>query len=134
MRASSAVRGLRVYIAGPYTAVLQAEVEKNVAAAIDAGIQLLKLGHVPFIPHLTHYVDARAREIGHEISWEEYIQWDIEWLKACDALLYLGSSKGADMELRAAVERGLRIFRSLDEISQVERATLAPVGKDRGKH
>ncbi len=121
---------MRIYIAGPYTAGLQAEVEKNVAAAIDAGIQLLKLGHVPFIPHLTHYVEARAGEIGQEISWEEYIQWDLAWLKACDALLYLGSSKGADLELKAAVEQGMRIFKSVDEISQLERSSLAPVAED----
>lgn len=121
-------------MAGPYTAGLQAEVERNVAAAIDAGIQLLKLGHVPFIPHLTHYVDARAREIGKEITWEEFIQWDLEWLKTCDALLYLGTSKGADLELRAAVERGMEIFKSVNEIPQVERSSLASVGEERGEH
>lgn len=107
---------LHIYIAGPYTAAEPASLEKNAKTAIDAGIAILKKGHIPFIPHLTHYVDLRAHELGMEISWTEYMQWDQAWLDKCDALLYLGSSRGADIELSRAVSRGMQVFHSLNEI------------------
>jgi hypothetical protein len=116
---------LRIYVAGPYTAPTPSALEDNTKRAIDAGIALLHKGHTPFIPHLTHYVDVRAQERGIKISWEEYIQWDAEWLKACDALLYLGQSKGADLELAQAKAAGKQIFFSVEEIPSAADATCA---------
>jgi hypothetical protein len=109
-------KNLTIYIAGPYTAINSNDLERNAKAAIDAGIAILKKGHTPFIPHLTHYVDLRAQELGIEITWEEYMKWDQGWLDKCDALLYLGSSRGADIELLRAKAKGLQIFHSLNEI------------------
>jgi hypothetical protein len=50
------------------------------------------------------------------LQWEDYIHWDMEWLKLCDAILFLGPSRGANLELKSAKEMGKLIFRSLDEI------------------
>ena len=47
------------------------------------------------------------------------MEWDIEWLVECDALLFLGSSPGADIELKAAQELGLKIYYSTDEVPEV---------------
>ena len=110
---------LRIYVAGPYTAPHQGGMEDNTNRAIDAGLLILKKGHIPFIPHLTHYVDRRARQLGKHITWEEYIAWDMEWLAVCDALLLLGNSKGADFEITESRNRGLRLFFSIDEIPAV---------------
>ncbi len=107
---------LRIYVAGPYTATTRVDLERNAMKAIDAGIAILKKGHTPFIPHLTHYVDLRAREINVEITWAEYMRWDEAWLDQCDAILYLGPSKGADIELEKAKVSGKRIFYRLTEI------------------
>jgi hypothetical protein len=107
---------LRIYVAGPYTAPTSSKLEENTKRAIDAGIALLHKGHTPFIPHLTHYVDLRAQERGITISWDEYIKWDTEWLDACDALLYLGSSKGADLELEHAKAAGKQVFMSVEDV------------------
>jgi hypothetical protein len=107
---------LHIYVAGPYTAAELEALEKNAKAAIDAGIAILRKGHIPFIPHLTHYVDLRAHELKIEISWAEYMTWDQAWLDKCDALLYLGSSRGADIELSRAVSKGMQVFHSLNEI------------------
>lgn len=109
---------LRIYIAAPYTAKTKAEMEQNAKNAIDAGIAVLKKGHIPFIPHLTHYVDLRAKELKLKISWTEYMRWDDAWLEQCDALLYLGSSKGADIELARAIQAGKSIFYSLADIPE----------------
>lgn len=126
------LKTLRIYVAGPYTAADAIDLERNTKAAIDAGIVLLKRGHIPFIPHLTHYVDLRARELNIGISWDEYISWDQAWLDQCDALLYLGSSRGADLELQRAKSLGKTIFYHLDEVLPLaSNATSKPASATR---
>lgn len=109
---------LRIYVAGPYTADTREGVQANVNRAIDAGIELARMGHHPYVPHLTDLVDARARETGRDMTWADFMRWDAPWLEASDALLHLAHSRGADIELRRAEELGLRIFRSLDEVPE----------------
>jgi hypothetical protein len=110
------LKPLKVYIAGPYTAQTEEQMVTNVNAAIDASFIIYSRGHFPYIPHLTHFIDQRAKEVGFRLEWEDYIRWDLVWLEGCDALLYLGSSRGADMELEAAKKAGKKIFYSLSEI------------------
>jgi hypothetical protein len=118
---------VRIYIAGPYTADSEAEIHDNVLAAIDAAILLVKKGHAPYVPHLTHYIDKRSTEIGAHLTWRTYLDWDLEWLEACDALLFLGSSRGADIELEEAKRAGKLIFRSVDEVAPAAEADARQV-------
>jgi len=83
---------------------------------IDVGLILWKKGHYPYIPHLTHFIDLRAREKGIKMTWEEYIEWDKAWLEVCDALLFLDNSKGAKKELEYAKKLGKIIYHSTDEV------------------
>lgn len=115
---------LRIYIAGPYTALDHPGHELNTHRAIDAGIAVFYKGHYPYIPHLTHYVDLRAKHNGIKLSWSDYIKWDLPWLELCDALLYLGKSKGADLELARARILGKIIFSSLAEVPEVRQRTV----------
>lgn len=107
-----------IYVAGPYT---KGDVALNVREAIVIGNNLRALGHVPFIPHLTHFWHML---IPHEIGyWYEY---DIEWLKKCDAVFrFAGESTGADNEVRIAKELGLPIFESYLDVPRKR-------GKDEG--
>lgn len=107
---------LRIYIAGPYTAPTEAERVVNTQRAIAAGLKIFRLGHIPYIPHLTHYVDIYAQSTGVRMTWDDYIALDLAWLEVCDALLYLGPSKGADLELQYATDLGKTIFRAISEI------------------
>ena len=54
------------------------------------------------------------------LSYDYYTKADIEWLKDCDAILYyhpvIGDSKGADNELKIAIDSGKMVFFSIDEI------------------
>lgn len=109
-------RSMKIYVASPYTASTPELIRHNVNVAIDAGLKLWKKGHVPFIPHLTHFVDERAAISGVPMHYDEYLAWDTEWLEACDAILYLGSSPGADFELENAKRLGLEIFYSVEEV------------------
>ncbi|MHA1906096.1 MAG: DUF4406 domain-containing protein [Candidatus Thorarchaeota archaeon] len=112
---------MKIYVAGPYTADTPEEIEANVQRAIDAGIQIWKKGHFPYIPHVLHWVDLRAQELGIPMGWEDYMLWDAPWLDDCDALLLLEESKGAMLEYERAKEEGKMLFLSLDEIKAVKR-------------
>ena len=112
-------KALKIYIAGPYTAETEEQRLINVQAAIDISFILFNRGHFPYVPHLTHYIDLRANAIGHQLTWEDYMKWDTPWLKACDALFYLSSSRGVDIELQVAKELGKQIFYSLDDVPNV---------------
>ena len=93
---------LKIYIAAPYSADTKEKRKKNVETVIDAALVLFKKGHFPYVPHLTHWVDERAKKTNIAMEWEGYMRWHRPWLETCDAFLYLGSSKGADLELQMA--------------------------------
>ena len=96
------------------------EIEENTKRAIRAGIAVLLKGHYPYIPHLTHFVDLLSKEEGIPLRWEDYIDWDLTWIRLCDALLYLGDSRGARLELEYAKRLGKKIFTRLDDIPQLQ--------------
>lgn len=98
-----------VYIAAAYT---QGDPVLNTRDAIHAGDVLLKLGFVPFIPHLNH--------LWHTVSPKPYSTWleyDNEWLTKCDAVLRLpGPSNGADGEVALAGELGIPVFHNYADL------------------
>jgi hypothetical protein len=118
-------RSMRIYVAGPYTAPSAKGHAINTARAIDAGIALFRKGHFPYIPHLTHFVDLRAKRTGVKLRWHDYIAWDMPWLEVCDGLLYLAASKGADLELEKARNLGKRIFLSIAEVPSAQGRRMA---------
>ena len=79
-------------------------------------MQILSKGHFPFIPHLTHYVDLRAKQNKVDITRREYLKWDEVWLRCCDAFYLIGESKGANMELNIAKKLGIPIYYDLKDI------------------
>ena len=100
---------MRIYIAGPYT---KPDPEQNTLDAILAGDYVASLGHVVFIPHLTHFWE---KQIHH--TYDFWMQQDFEWLKCCDALLRLpGESAGADREVALAKESGIPVYYSVWDI------------------
>lgn len=86
--------------------------------AIDVGVSLMLKGHTPFIPHLSHHVEARMLETGafSERQWDFWLEQDRVWLKACDALYFLAPSKGANLERQWAHEWHMPIYHFLDEV------------------
>ena len=99
-----------VYVAGPITIPDPLE---NTHYAIKAATALLDSGLVaPYVPHLTcfwHVVTPRP--------YETWLAYDLEILARCDALLRLpGESAGADREVAFAVEQGIPVLWSVDEV------------------
>ena len=110
------MKPLLIYVAGPYTGDSREAIDGNVNKAIDAGIEIFKKGHHPYVPHLTDLVDRRARETGIDMSWADFIAWDDPWLRKCDALFLIAESRGANIELEEARKMGKTIFLSMAEI------------------
>lgn len=97
-----------VYVAGPYTG----DEEANVGRAIDAATVLLRAGLYPYVPHLSHYWEAR-----HAHHYEVWMDLDFGWVRRCDAVLRLpGPSAGADREVDLAMRLDLPVFYSVEAV------------------
>lgn len=99
----------RVYIAGPYT---DGAWEYNIRAVVTAADRVIEAGHTPFIPHtmttLWALVSPRPKD--------EWLEFDIEWLDACDCLIRIdGESPGGDREVKHAEENDIPVFYGVDD-------------------
>ncbi len=93
-------RRIRVYIAGPMS---QGDRLHNLTDALESFRELIGHGYAPFCPQLTFFVDS-VLPLPHQ-AW---LDIDLPWVEAADAVLRLpGPSKGADMEVAHARERGV---------------------------
>lgn len=98
-----------VYIASPYTIGNQLD---NVGIQIDCANELIKLGYAPYAPLLSHYINER-----YSHSWDVWIGLCLEILKRCDFVLRLpGESKGADIEVKYAINNNIKVVYSIDEL------------------
>ncbi len=114
---------LFIYIAGPYTPYNSDPhsaariAHENTIKALNIGIDVADKGHIPYIPHLSHFIHLYGKK---ELPYEYYTKTDISWLEKCDAILFydhkIGKSKGADKELAFAIDTGKMIFFSINEI------------------
>lgn len=112
------MKPLLIYISGPYSAQTREARWNNVLAAIKVGIEIRNKGHFPVIPHLYDDFDEVAKLMGYNFDWQSYIDMDLAFLEKCDALYFIGSLKGADIEREHAKELGLQIFYSLDDVPE----------------
>ena len=115
-------RPLKVFVSGPLTDNGQASVPEmtdNMNKAVQAGIECIRKGHYPFIPHLSLYTNAVAKVQGIDIPWERWMEIDNAFLCCCDVLLFIGSSKGSEIELSVARDKGIPIYYSVDEMPEV---------------
>lgn len=116
-----------ILIAGPYRGGTNDDpklIQKNLEKLEAVALPLFRMGHLPVIGEwialpLLHL--AGSKHIGDSV-WDE-IQYPVahRLLEKCDAVLRIeGESKGADNDVRIAIERGLKIYYSLDDIPKAE--------------
>lgn len=105
-----------IYVAHPYSAPSAKTRLKNVEKTMDAAIQLYYHGFAFICPNLMHYLDERANKIGKPLNWSDFMAIDLCQLARCDALLYLGSSPGTNMEREFAIRRNIPVFYSIEEL------------------
>ena len=98
------LRNIVLYVSGPY----RGDVDKNIAAARAAAIELWELGYAVICPHLN---TANFQNDCH-IEDGEYILGDLEILKRCDGMIMLPgweTSEGACAEMRHAVDLNMKV-------------------------
>ncbi|MBX2877326.1 MAG: hypothetical protein KTR30_34715 [Saprospiraceae bacterium] len=114
-----------ILIAGPYRSGTNDDpvlIQKNLDNLEAMALPIFRKGHVPMIGEwvaLPLLKLAGSKHLGDEL-WNE-IQYPTahRLLEKCDAVLRIpGASKGADMDVKIAAERGLHIYYSLDEIPE----------------
>lgn len=104
---------MMVYIAGPYTARAGKSEDDHVADALVVATAVRDAGHVPYVPHLSHYWHAR-----HPRPYEDWMAIDLAIVGRCDALLRMqGDSPGADREVAHAKALGLPVVYDVSEIA-----------------
>lgn len=100
---------IKVYIAGPYT---KGDPCVNTNIAVKVGQALWDSGFCPFVPHLTHFWHTMIPN-----SYEMWMDYDMEWMRKCDAVLRLpGVSSGADKEIAEAIELGIPVFTDIEDL------------------
>lgn len=115
---SQTIKPAKIYIAGPYNPYGENPhnsiriAHQNVNKAINIGIEIMKKGHYPFVPHLSHYIHQRTP---HDFG-DFYMEMDFAFLVVCDALFYISPSRGADVELALAKRLNKKIFYNLGEV------------------
>ena len=96
-----------IYIAGPLE---KPDPAINARNAVQVANEVLNMGYIPFCPHLSLFWQYLV-----DRPYQDWINYDLEWLKKCDALIRIpGKSKGADIECEAAKKMGIPIYFGLD--------------------
>lgn len=110
---------LLILIAGPYRSGTDgdpARIAQNLERLESAAAPIHRLGHIPMIGE---WVALPVLRGWSETEADGDVMYDTAWrlLQHCDAVLRLpGDSVGADMDIKIARERGLPVYRSVDEI------------------
>jgi len=95
-----------VYIASPYTI---GDTAVNVRKQLDCASLLMDIGFIPFAPLLTHFL-----HLVHPRPYRTWMDYDFEWVKACDFLLRLqGQSSGSDREILVAESNDIPVIRDI---------------------
>jgi hypothetical protein len=104
-----------IYVAGRFTGMDRACVQRNIAEAVAVGLDVARVGAVPLIPHSnTQHPNFESLQ-----PYEWWIEATKELLRRCDGIIMVPgweASKGACGELAEAQRLGLAVFMSIEEL------------------
>jgi nucleoside 2-deoxyribosyltransferase len=109
----------RVYIAGSYSADNVLDVLDNMRRGMRAGVEVLLAGYAPFVPWFDFHFQLMLQE-GEKLTVEQYYEYSLAWLAVSDAVLVLPNSElshGTQKEIGMATRLGIRVYRSLEELT-----------------
>jgi len=109
-----------IYIAGKITADRRTELECNVNAGIDAGNQVMALGHNVIVPHLSYFQQKRMKKRPDKYWWYRY---DFKMIDVCDAILVISLSEGVRGEIEYAKMKGLPVYYQVKDLPILTDAT-----------
>jgi hypothetical protein len=116
-----------ILVAGPYrsgTGDDPARMASNVRVMERYALPIYRAGHVPVVGEwfaLPLVALAGSTQVGDEPFNEIFHPIAERLLERCDAVLRVGgASQGADLMVRLAEERGLRVYRRLSDVPGCE--------------
>lgn len=110
----------RVYVAGAYSADNVIMVLDNIKNGMRLSTQVFLAGYAPFCPWFDFHYQLMLRDNEH-LTVKDYYNYSIAWLEVSDCLL-IGDwpecehSYGTKKEIERAIELGIPIYRSLQEL------------------
>lgn len=112
---------LKVYIAGPYTAINQFDQRRNIDNAIEHGKEVALAGFVPCVPHANTAFWERDSRFAHwtHTDWMQRIC--LPQMLSCDIVFFTGDwqqSVGCLIEHEEAERLGLRRVYSIEELKK----------------
>lgn len=113
---------LLILIAGPYRSGTNGDpdlIARNLARLEEVSGPIFRLGHVPMIGEWVALPILRTLEPADSDADAGDVMYETahRLLQHCDAVLRLpGESSGADKDVEIAQQRGLPVYRSLEEI------------------
>lgn len=122
-RSTLATEPMIILVAGPYrsgTADDPARMAANLRQLEEAALPLFRAGHIPLIGEwlaLPLMAVAGSKAVGDAIYEEIAYPVAHRLLPRCDAVLRLpGDSKGADLDVKIARERGLSVYHRIEDV------------------
>ena len=103
-------------VAGPYSAATAEQRQANLDAMNAAAARLLEMGHVPVIgmnAAIPVLVQANIAD-----RYKAVMDISLAVIGACDALLLIGESPGANKERDLIRSQGKPVYMSLEEVSK----------------
>ncbi|MEK6797377.1 MAG: DUF4406 domain-containing protein [Planctomycetota bacterium] len=103
-----------VYVGGPYRALTEFGVHRNIQAAELWTVELLRLGAAVICPH------KNTAYLGGAVSDKHVLAADLEILRRCDAMFLIPGwwhSAGTLGEIAFATEMGIPVFERLEELA-----------------
>jgi len=83
--------------------------------AIETFFRLIEAGYAPHCPHLTVFCEFMEP---HRIPYESWLDLDMTYVELSDVVYRVsGPSKGADREVAFAVNKGIPVVSSLEELN-----------------
>jgi hypothetical protein len=105
--------GYRIFVSGPYGDDNPPDViARNVEKAKQVGKELTLRGHIPFIPHTM----LHGWEDDKRFSGPDFKRIDFAWLFQCQALYFIDSSPGADVEKEVAIHKGMHVYYKMEDV------------------
>ena len=103
-----------IMVAGPYSAETARERRENLEAMNRAAAAVLEKGHVPVIGmNAALPVVAQSKVLD---EYEAIMKISLALADACDAILMIGESPGANRERAVLEAKGRPVYSALDEI------------------
>ncbi len=101
-----------VYIAGPFTGRTAWDIESNIRQSETVALNVAYAGAMPLCPH------TNTRFFHGQLTAEFWYEGTLELLRRCDAIFLHNweNSAGSIRERNLAIEIGMPIFESLEEL------------------